>query len=225
MCPFRVLYEWSLTTLGARKQAVDSVICSLCYINRRYLSHLLEWSGIHGIPTSRTDDSKEGDSQASVTDDAKASHASWSSGLQMQPPRLDEAHLLMLGMACQSETSLGPLIESGLLTCLTKAITAFCVQHTILTWEATEQSTGPDSALVTELKNHDEFKDVWAQYQAGLIWHLTPELAAHVIHFLGDVARESLVKDWLSSADNHGFWLALLFFLCNNQEVSHKSFF
>lgn len=209
----RSLFDWTLRIHGPRKQAIDALICSLCYINSRYLSYLLEWSGIRSTTTSRTDDSKRGDAQAPVTDDAKAS---WSA--QLQPPRLTEAHLLTLGMAAQSEAALGPLIDSQLLTHLTKAITAFCVQHTVRMWE-TAESPAANSALVSELRNHEEFKDVWSQYQAGLIWHLSPDMAAYVLHFLADAARESLVKDWLGSPGNHAFWLALLFFLCNNQEV------
>ena len=61
------MYEWSmvLPATSTLKQAVDTVICSFCYIRPEYFTTLLEWIGvIVGVDLSR----------ASVTDDHKDSH-------------------------------------------------------------------------------------------------------------------------------------------------------
>ena len=72
---FSSLYEWSMVLASdcVLKQAVDNVICSICYIHPIFFGLLLEWMGIVIASESCTDDSKDIQQvQSLLTDDLKA---------------------------------------------------------------------------------------------------------------------------------------------------------
>jgi len=135
------MYEWSmaLATDSLLKQAVDSVICSLCYIHPHFFSLLLEWMGIviFGGMESYTDDHK--DSQHSLgplTDDLKADTEARSLSESRTPTLdyrpyilqdishvvLEESHLFTLALACQSPAALCQLLESGFVMMLCQGL-------------------------------------------------------------------------------------------------------
>lgn len=135
------MYEWSmaLATDSLLKQAVDSVICSLCYIHPHFFSLLLEWMGIviFGGMESYTDDHK--DSQHSLgplTDDLKADPEARSLSESRTPTLdyrpyilqdishlvLEESHLFTLALACQSPAALRQLLESGFVMMLCQGL-------------------------------------------------------------------------------------------------------
>ncbi|CAF94074.1 unnamed protein product, partial [Tetraodon nigroviridis] len=112
---FELLYSWSMSLPcnTALKKAVDSLLCSLCYIHPSYFSLLMSWMGIISLSSSSrsqvqhhhlsiTDDGKK---QQNVTDDSK--HA-------RPPVNLSESQLSTLAAASQSPQATQQLLDSGL---------------------------------------------------------------------------------------------------------------
>lgn len=136
------MYEWS-TTLASDtllKQAVDSVICSLCFIHPHFFSLLLEWMGviIYRGMESFTDDHKDIQHHLGpLTDDLKADTEaargiteSRMSDLDYPPcilpdinhMMLEELHLFTLARACQSPAALRQLLNSGFVLALCQGL-------------------------------------------------------------------------------------------------------
>ena len=138
-----------LSSASTQKQAVDAVICSVCYIHPEYFATLLEWMGIvisvdfsHACVTDDHKDSQAHQRQEAMTDDLKATTeaahqmtASIGQGLQpvllqdFSHMMLDESHLSTLAMACQSPVSLRQLVGSNFLAVLCQGLYEFCIQE------------------------------------------------------------------------------------------------
>ena len=148
------MYEWSsvLAVDSTIKKAVDSVICSICYIHPEDFSLLLEWMGIAvnlELTGAITDDHKEEQLEEPLTDDTKADNEARSrqgdtvraadpSTLQafllqdLNHMMVDEAHLMTLAMACQSPDSLRRLLDSGFVAVLCQGLFEFCTREILM---------------------------------------------------------------------------------------------
>ena len=149
------MYEWStvLAYDSPLKKAVDSVICSMCFVHPQYFSTILEWLGIitPGISfdlssAAVTDDHKDSQQQSQqaqepMTDDLKADSArlantnrSHHSTMAIPPVLLqefthlilDESHLSTLATTCQSEDALQQLLDAGFVAVLCQGVYEFC---------------------------------------------------------------------------------------------------
>lgn len=76
------VYEWSqvLPVESQMKRAVDSLLCSICYLCPEFFTQILQWMGIsasadqQSMPGSSPSASAVGRTTVAVTDDAKMSH-------------------------------------------------------------------------------------------------------------------------------------------------------
>ncbi|XP_039594997.1 baculoviral IAP repeat-containing protein 6 isoform X2 [Polypterus senegalus] len=200
---FELLYNWSMSLPCnmVLKKAVDSLICSMCYIHPNYFSLLMAWMGItppvqtqHRL--SMTDDSKKKDLGVGLTDDSKNAQASIC---------LTESHLATLAAASQSPKAIKQLLESGLPSLLVRSLASFCFG--LLTY-----SDCPLPSLefpVERTRRHHS-------QQPPVKVPLTADLVAPVLRFLTDVGNSHAMKDWLGGPEVNPLWTALLFLLCHS---------
>ncbi|XP_013417535.1 baculoviral IAP repeat-containing protein 6 [Lingula anatina] len=229
------LYEWSavLPASSTLKTAVDSVICSACYIHPEYFSCLMEWMGIIvSMEMSVTDDFKDvtqsQQNQESMTDDSKEASNVFSLDIEQttvhQPMTLqdlghmilDEVHLATLGVACQSESAVRQLLESGFPAMLAQAMYEFCNKELGRYSDSlsfSEKTT--DSVKTNNLKKGSRRKESVESLASDKGICLTADLVAPVLHFFTTVTQESVMKDWLGDNEGNIFWSVLLNMLCN----------
>ena len=142
------LYEWSVTlpVECSLKKAVNSVICSMCYVHPEYFTFLLEWMGVVvqlDMNAALTDDHKDSRhfqpvllSHECMTDDSKeatgavaASQSSHLLHLTLTNLNLDESHLSTLAVACQSPQALQQLLGYGFPAILCQGLYEFCMRE------------------------------------------------------------------------------------------------
>uniref|UniRef100_H3CIY4 Dual E2 ubiquitin-conjugating enzyme/E3 ubiquitin-protein ligase BIRC6 n=1 Tax=Tetraodon nigroviridis TaxID=99883 RepID=H3CIY4_TETNG len=200
---FELLYSWSMSLPcnTALKKAVDSLLCSLCYIHPSYFSLLMSWMGIISLSSSSrsqvqhhhlsiTDDGKK---QQNVTDDSK--HA-------RPPVNLSESQLSTLAAASQSPQATQQLLDSGLPSLLVRSLTQFCFSFLA-------------SADLPMPAAHAD-RRAPPQQPPPAQPPLAAELAAPVLRFLTEVGSSHIMKDWLGGAEVNPLWAGLLFLLCHS---------
>lgn len=194
----------SLPCNTALKKAVDSLLCSLCYIHPSYFSLLMSWMGIISLSSSSraqvqhhhlsiTDDGKKQQTvsatAARLTDDSKQARA---------PVKLSESQLSTLAAASQSPQAIQQLLDSGLPSLLVRSLTHFCFSFLA-------------SADLPMPASHADRRP-----PAQAPPPLAAELAAPVLRFLTDVGSSHIMKDWLGGAEVNPLWAGLLFLLCHS---------
>lgn len=192
----------SLAPRSLLKRALDRVLCSVCYIQPTFFSTLLHWIGIAAPVSAVTDDDK--DSRHAITDEAKAeSHGDLFNSL-------DEAHLFLLAVACQSEEALRLLLDSGFVAILCQGLYAFCTR------EMVHHSMCPSELFTDAFKSSSSGSaSPAAEPEAGKT--LPAHLVAPVLRFLAEIAREVEMKSWLAGPEGSAFWNVLLRLLCAPQ--------
>lgn len=200
----------SLPCNTALKKAVDSLLCSLCYIHPSYFSLLMSWMGIISLSSSNraqvqhhhlsiTDDGKKQQNvtatAARLTDDSK--HA-------RPPVTLSESQLTTLAAASQSPQAIQQLLDSGLPSLLVRSLTQFCFSFLA-------SAELPMPAAHADRRHH-------AQQQPSALAQppLAAELAAPVLRFLTEVGNSHIMKDWLGGPEVNPLWAGLLFLLCHS---------
>ncbi|XP_066281905.1 baculoviral IAP repeat-containing protein 6-like isoform X5 [Branchiostoma lanceolatum] len=205
------IYEWSMVLdLGSPlKKSVDSLICSVCHVNPRYFTMLLEWMGISlnmaASSANSTDDNK--DRNASISDDTKEAHMDhFDSPMQTIPVQdfshlvLDESHLNTLAFACQAPKAVTQLLDSGFPAMLAQGLYEFCTREIQRCLRQDEEPTSPRRDPNTLC--------------------ITTDLVAPVLNFLASVAMDNVMKDWLGGIQGNIFWPCLLSMLCNTAPPS-----
>uniref|UniRef100_H3CIY3 Baculoviral IAP repeat containing 6 n=1 Tax=Tetraodon nigroviridis TaxID=99883 RepID=H3CIY3_TETNG len=200
---FELLYSWSMSLPcnTALKKAVDSLLCSLCYIHPSYFSLLMSWMGIISLSSSSrsqvqhhhlsiTDDGKK---QQNVTDDSK--HA-------RPPVNLSESQLSTLAAASQSPQATQQLLDSGLPSLLVRTLTQFCFSFLA-------SADLPMPAAHADRRAPPQ-QPPPAQPPLAADW------AAPVLRFLTEVGSSHIMKDWLGGAEVNPLWAGLLFLLCHS---------
>lgn len=113
----------------ALKYALDSLLCSICYIHPQFYSLLLQRIGVLVPNTSISDDRKDSDT-SSMTDDHKHElNTEWYSHLvvnELQTLNLSDGELETVAMVSRSPSSIQQLLDCGLPKLLNNVIFEFC---------------------------------------------------------------------------------------------------
>ncbi|KDR13250.1 hypothetical protein L798_12638, partial [Zootermopsis nevadensis] len=231
---FSILYKWTLIlpAHSALKKAIDTLLCSMCYIKPALFPTLLQRMGVL-VPNLAThhsasisDDRKDHELDelyASISDDSKelvigneqsCDIGEWYNHLMIQDlhrMRLSECQLMTVAMACQSPPAIHQLLDSGLPTLLI---------HGVLGKRQVNQSrmTDADKASGKEGRNH------LLTNSQGLPM-LRVDTMAMVLNFFAEVCAEGHMRDWLGSAEGSVFWLPLLSLLCNKSNSADSGDF
>lgn len=160
------------------KQAVDSVLCSVCHIKPEYFSQILEWVGVvsdvadesaSSAGQSATDDVKGSQLNQSLTDDSKADghRHTLSCGGSFSINAFSESQLSMLATCCQSPVATRHLIDTGLVSALCtglclasqrKLYNAFDVEPVVTVSDATKAwndfNSGPSLSSSSQSHQH-----------------------------------------------------------------------
>ncbi|XP_064622207.1 baculoviral IAP repeat-containing protein 6-like isoform X2 [Lineus longissimus] len=228
---FSSVYEWSTVLLhnSPLKKAVDTVICAMCHIQPDYFRCLLEWMGIimpagSGAAANIPDDSKEPLQNQSMTDDSKEANSAFSPGPDSPPMQevgpiiLDEQHLSTLSIACQSDTAISQLLDSGFPAMLSQGLFEFCNKQIWYSGDgdgvADAAKPGPSSQGGRRRFSSESMDN------KGLV--ITADLIAPVLSFLSEVSKEAVMKEWLGGIEGSIFWPVLLSLLCSNN-VHHPT--
>nr|XP_022908652.1 baculoviral IAP repeat-containing protein 6 isoform X2 [Onthophagus taurus] len=201
---FDAIYEFNKLSVKniPLKCALDSLLCSLCYIKSEFFPLLLQKMGvlIPNLSTDRaasiSDDRKDSER---MTDDSKESfecNSEWYGHLiisELPYLNLSNDQLETIALVSRSPTSVQQLLDSGLPKLLNSAVLQFC--------SLKQENT----SLMAKL-----------------------EKVTVILKFFADVSEEKLMRDWLGSSEGSSFWLPLLQFLCkkptNKRSVHSESF-
>lgn len=174
------------------KYALDSLLCSICYIRPELFPLLLQKIGVlvPNLSTDReasiSDDRKDSEG---MTDDSKRNfevNSEWYGHLvigQLSHLNLTREQLETVALVSRSPTAIQQLVDSGLPKLLNSAILEFC--------HANNKSSIPMASL---------------------------ENVASILQFFTDISDEKTMRDWLGSEDGSFFWLHLLQWLCKKSD-------
>lgn len=184
----------------ALKKAVDSLLCSLCYIHPSYFSLLMSWIGVISPSGGGGGRSPVQHHHLSITDDGKKQQkvTDHSKHAARPPVSLSEAQLSTLAAASQSPQATQQLLDSGLPSLLARSLTQFCLSFLA-------SADLPMPAAPTERRSPPQQPPP-----------LAAELAAPVLRFLTEVGGSHIMKDWLGRAEVNPLWAGLLFLLCHS---------
>ncbi|XP_072169396.1 dual E2 ubiquitin-conjugating enzyme/E3 ubiquitin-protein ligase BIRC6-like [Diadema setosum] len=251
---FSSIYEWStvLPVSSALKRSADFVLCAMCMIQPAHFDSLLQWMGVvvgGAVETEAplTDDSKGSEMNASLTDDTKGAnrqqlHQSVSPQIPPQSINqpitrqefshviIDEAHLSLLALACQSKVATKKLLDSQFLVLLAEALSEFCAQE-LMRGETLNGSSDPltDASKLKASGSRIQSprsprgasrRSSTDSLQTDALVVLTADLVAPVLHFFKDLSSQSEIKDWLASPDGVIFWAPLLTLLCTSNTAT-----
>ncbi|XP_041468480.1 baculoviral IAP repeat-containing protein 6-like isoform X2 [Lytechinus variegatus] len=247
---FSSIYEWStvLPVNSALKRAADFVLCSMCMIQPAHFDSLLQWMGVMvGGPVELqapiTDDSKEDELNILLTDDSKGANLQHQSQPNLHLPTsqpitrqefshviIDEAHLSLLALACQSDVATKRLLDSQFLVLLAEALSEFCTQELI----RTESLNGFNDPLTDASKlkasgsrvqsprspRNSARRESTESLPSDATVVLTADLVAPVLNFFKDLSAQIEIKNWLASPEGVVFWAPLLALLCTSNTVT-----
>uniref|UniRef100_A0A1B6DSS9 Uncharacterized protein n=3 Tax=Clastoptera arizonana TaxID=38151 RepID=A0A1B6DSS9_9HEMI len=225
---FSTLYTWTLNlqSQSILKKAIDTVLCSICYIKPMMFQTLLQKTGVlvpikaTGPAASISDDRKDPET-TSKTDDSKelelGESSEWYDRLVLQDLEslvISEGQLMTIAMACQSPPAVVQLLDSGLPSLLTQAIIELCTKKGNRKKKSTNQSmTDSDKA-----SNHNH--NISSSQEKKSLLHV--KTLPVILQFLTELSFNGLLRDWLGSNEGSVFWLPLLKFLCCRQTKSQK---
>ncbi|XP_050306481.1 baculoviral IAP repeat-containing protein 6 isoform X2 [Anthonomus grandis grandis] len=182
---FESIYQLkTVTSHDSFKYALDSLLCSLCYVRSEFFPLLLQKIGVLVPNLSR-------DLAASISDDRKdnevmledSNQEEWYGHLiigELTELNLSKDQLETVALASRSPTAIQQLLDSGLPKLLNNAIYEFCHNNN-------ETSPVPMAKL---------------------------EKVTAILQFFTDVCDEKMLRDWLGSPDGSSFWPHLLQWLC-----------
>ncbi|XP_039282031.1 baculoviral IAP repeat-containing protein 6 isoform X3 [Nilaparvata lugens] len=214
---FSAVYEWTLklSPHSCLKKAIDSVLCSMCYINPALFPTLLQRMNIL-VPISTSspqasisDDRKDTEqsasssssSSSSLTDDSKEQW--WGGRVVLQDHTnmaLSEGQLLTVAVACQSPPATRHLLDSGLPSLIAHALLGFCLKK-------------KNSETKNEPANQSRMTD--SDKASGRNHVISVDAMGVMLKFLEEVCMAGQMRDWLGSPEGSIFWGPLLSLLCN----------
>lgn len=190
---FNTVYKWTeVVTNIALKNALDCLLCSLCYIKNELFPILLQKMCVlvpnlsTDLTASISDDRKDSES---MTDDIKqnfVNESEWYGRLiigDLSQLLLTEAQLETIAVVSRSPVVIQQLLDSGLPKLLIRAVLEFC--NNII-----------DRVPMAKLEN-----------------------VTSILKFFADICSEQSMRDWLGSSDGSSFWLPLLQWLCQKQSL------
>lgn len=186
---FNTLFKWStlISNNLALKNALDSLLCSLCYIKNELFPILLQRMCVlvpnlsTDLTASISDDRKDSES---MTDDSKQNfenESEWYGRLiigDLSKLTLSEDQLETIAMVSRSPIVIQQLLDSGLPKLLIRAVLEFC-------------NNKIDKVPMAKLEN-----------------------VTAILKFFANICSEQTMRDWLGSVDGSLFWLPLLQWLC-----------
>lgn len=240
---FDACFAWTnvLKDKDPLKQAIDSMLCSICYLRPEMFTMLLRKLGVlvvnasTDLAASISDDRK--DTTEGMTDDTKHQAASadggeWYSHLVIQDLaklQLTPAQLRTIGMACQSKAAVRLLVDSGLPYLLSLAILEFCSNSGNATATATtstdnaaastsssSSSSAPSSSFSSPTKSEPNFPAAAAPL-------CNVNMMSEILDFFADSCSQGHMRDWLGSTEGASFWMPLLNMLCNEKSADLTS--
>ncbi|XP_060536619.1 baculoviral IAP repeat-containing protein 6 [Cylas formicarius] len=170
------------------KYALDSLLCSFCYIQSEFFPLLLQKIGVL-VPNLSTDPgasiSDDRKDVNGMTDDHKQCHVNseWYGHLvigELSELTLTKDELETVALASRSPNAIQQLLDSGLPKLLNSAILEFCHPNDL-------NNVVPMAKL---------------------------ENVTAILQFFTDVCDEKVLRDWLGSPDGSSFWPHLLHWLC-----------
>lgn len=191
---FNTVFKWTeiVDDNLALKNALDCLLCSLCYIKNELFPILLQRMCVlvpnlsTDLTASISDDRKDSES---MTDDTKQNfenESEWYGRLiigELSQIILTDSQLRTIAMVSRSPVVIQQLLDSGLPKLLIKAILEFC-------------DNKMDRVPMAKLEN-----------------------VTSILRFLADICSEQSMRDWLGTPDGSSFWLPLLQWLCRKQPL------
>jgi len=173
------VYEWSqvLPVDAPLKQAVDSVLCSICHIKPEYFLQILQWIGVIADigpvdltsdgGQSATDDIKGSHQNQPLTDDIKADSAATGSRQTMSlgsfsVNALNESQMSMLATCCQSPSAMRRLIDTGVVSALCSGLCLASQRKLYSVFEGESAVTGSDNLVSTDSSK------VWVDFNGAV---------------------------------------------------------
>ncbi|XP_063222017.1 baculoviral IAP repeat-containing protein 6 isoform X2 [Bacillus rossius redtenbacheri] len=228
---FSLMYKWTLTlpVQSALKKAIDTILCSMCYIKPALFLILLQKMGVL-VPSvsarqNASDDRKDQEQEemnAPISDDWKElmfeSEHSRLVIQDLQHMDLTESQLMTIALACQSPQCLAQLLQSGLLSALTAALLDFCHR------ELNRPSEGGCSTSEPQVNQSGMTDTDKAGIRTGNnnsrgLPMLKVDTIATMLNFFAEVCSEGVMRDWLGSPEGSVFWQPLLSLLCQRNSV------
>lgn len=220
---FMDVYRWTLLlpVKSGVKAALDSVLCSMCYIQPDLFPALLRTIGAvapaasPGPEPGATDDLKDMDhdleqeggggagamgvgAAMGMTDDRKQLDA-WSSNIH-----LSEGQLMTIALVSQSPPAVKHLLESGLLSFLSSSLLDFCFREQDKEF-APRKGDGPAAPVLaaSEKAADDEDNSL-----------MSVNTMASILKLFAELCYEGQLRNWFGSPEGSVFWLPLLRLLC-----------
>lgn len=204
---FEKLYSWlqKVSEYNPMKLAIDSILCSICYIQPEFFNLLLRKVGVLipiEIKASKSSCLSDQSFKNSFTDDKNEydGDTEWCCNYRLQTLsniNLTSSQLQTIAMACQSSLAIHQLIECGLPNLFSSAILEFCHQMSIQDLEISSKYSADKTSHRT--------------YPMINITKIT-----EILNFLTEIcSEEGHMRDWLGSYEGSIFWEPLLTLLCN----------
>lgn len=202
---FDAVFDWTTVLSGNDpfRQAIDSMLCSVCAIRPALFQNLLVKMGIPPAETNMSDDRK-----ATMEEDNAATE-------EMTLWTRDQ--LLTLAMACQSKLAVQQLIDSGLPGKLAKYCRRVFKRANVEEGdeEVTMEQMEVDDDIVMEENIPDVAPPQVESLDTGVLLPKDIANCRNIIDFFSEVCAEGLMRDWLGSEIGSCFWAPLLYRLCH----------
>lgn len=234
---FDSIFAWTieLKDKDPLKQAIDSMLCSICCIRPELFPLLLRKLGVlvanysTDIDASISDDRKDTEGMTDDTKQATSDTGEWYSHLVIQDLNklsLTPSQLRTIAMACQSPLAIHQLLDSGLPYLLTQAILEFCSQSSQSSRVTTPEkedamSCSTSSDYLTDTDKAGCSPKIQLSLPAAPM--VSVDMIAEILDFFSDSCSEGHMRDWLGSADGASFWDPLLNMLCNEKSTELTS--
>ncbi|XP_037827973.1 baculoviral IAP repeat-containing protein 6 isoform X2 [Lucilia sericata] len=225
------------------KIAFDSLLCSLCYIQPKFFTHLLTRLNVtlaHSDPD--LDMSGDRNDECGLTDDNKeVSGRVWYANVAADNLTTlfgRPSYLATIAMACQSPNAIFLLVDSGLPKLLAYALYEYCSSllteesvHQTLKYDqmqfATQRTSSnptPSSSCMTDAdKVAGDQMDVTqtdSDMESNRSQLMTFDLVSKILDFFSECCSEGHMRDWLGTQQGSIFWKPLLKLLCNHRPIN-----
>lgn len=238
---FDACFAWTdvLKDKDPLKLAIDSMLCSICYLRPELFPLLLRKMGVLVVNPSTdhaasiSDDRKDTEGMTDDTKHAADDAGEWYSHLVIQDLTklsLTPAQLRTIGVACQSKAAVRLLVDSGLPYLLSLAILEFCSNVSDEATLAGRHSTthSPSSSASSSSFSSPAKCSLSDMDKIDTTLVAAPPLCninmiSEILDFFSDSCSEGHMRDWLGSTEGASFWMPLLNMLCNEKTTDLTS--
>lgn len=218
---FESVFQWTtvLTDNDPFRQAIDSMLCSICAIRPELFQNLLAKLGIRPPETNMSDDRKAATMNREEEEQQQFSENEIAGGL------LTRDQLLTLAMACQSKLAVQQLIDSGLPFSLARyCANVFRKESSTVVVEDEEEEEDVVRMEVDDdiIMENVATTETNAETETRALSTREIVNCRNIIDFFSEVCSEGLMRDWLGSEDGACFWYPLLYRLCHARLLNDK---